>query len=669
LNDASGDGAEASADGAGGRDVYRDMFENAVWGIFRTTPEGMYLDANPALARIYGYESPAELLNDLTDITRQLYVDPGRRAEFVEQMRSDGTLTGFESEVRRRDGGVIWISECCREVRDGRGRLLYYEGSVEDITRRKSVEAQLRVAIEEAQAANRAKSEFLANMSHELRTPMNGIMGMNALLLDTKLNDQQLLFAETVRDSAEMLLAILNDILDVSKLEAGRIELESVEFDLVDIVEGVTQLMAPKALAKGVDLGAYVDPGLGRDFLGDPTRLRQILLNLVGNAIKFTERGRIAVEVTGESREDHSVLVRFTVEDTGIGIPDAYLPHLFEKFTQADGSITRRFGGTGLGLSIARQLVELMGGGIEVKTKLGFGTTFSFTARLTRSSTVTCRPAEDLARLRGARVLVVDDVEANRTILRRQLESLGMLIACAEDAFDAFAELDRAWHKGIAYGFLVLDQMMPGMAGETLARRVRTDERFAELKVILVSSMSMQRETGETDGGPFDAVLLKPIRQDDLVRALTRIAASAAAVSAAPPPGDRTARRGTARILLAEDNLINQTVAVMLLQQAGYTVETATNGEEAVGAVRRGEFDLILMDMQMPLMDGTEAARQIRLFEGPKSRTPIIALTANAMAGAREEYLNAGLDGYLSKPFRRDDLIAAVHRLVPLSDP
>jgi Amt family ammonium transporter len=517
LNDASGDGAEASADGAGGRDVYRDMFENAVWGIFRTTPEGMYLDANPALARIYGYESPAELLNDLTDITRQLYVDPGRRAEFVEQMRSDGTLTGFESEVRRRDGGVIWISECCREVRDGRGRLLYYEGSVEDITRRKSVEAQLRVAIEEAQAANRAKSEFLANMSHELRTPMNGIMGMNALLLDTKLNDQQLLFAETVRDSAEMLLAILNDILDVSKLEAGRIELESVEFDLVDIVEGVTQLMAPKALAKGVDLGAYVDPGLGRDFLGDPTRLRQILLNLVGNAIKFTERGRIAVEVTGESREDHSVLVRFTVEDTGIGIPDAYLPHLFEKFTQADGSITRRFGGTGLGLSIASQLVELMGGGIDVESKPGAGSKFRFEIPL--EPVQAGAPAATAgSALRGLRVLVVDDLLFNRRILTRQLAACGVEASAAESGAAGFAALEQAANGETPFHLALIDQAMPDMDGPALIRRLRGDGRFLSLRIVLMATQSPN--SSKLPAGLFDAVVPKPVR--DALRGAAR---------------------------------------------------------------------------------------------------------------------------------------------------
>ncbi|HLY55022.1 MAG TPA: ATP-binding protein [Stellaceae bacterium] len=511
---------------AAGHDIYRDMFENAVWGIFRTTPDGRYLEANPALARIYGYDSPALLLADLTDIMRQLYVDPGRRAEFVERMRDEGTITGFESQVYRRDGSIIWISESCREVRDGR-TLLYYEGSVEDITRRKTVEAQLRVAMHEAEAANRAKSEFLANMSHELRTPMNGIIGMNALLLDGKLDAEQRLFAETVRDSAETLLALVNDVLDVAKLEAGRIELETVTFDLAELVDGVMRMVAPRARTKRLELSVALEPAVSRVFVGDPTRLSQVLLNLVANAVKFTERGNVAVAVTAEALDDQAATVRFTVADTGIGIPEAFLPRIFEKFTQADGSITRRFGGTGLGLSITYELTRLMGGEIGVESRLGAGSTFWFRVRLE------CGTAEALS----------------------------------------------------------------------------------------------------PDG-----------------------VAPAAEIAEAPAPGS------AGRILLAEDNAINQKLTILLLEHEGYAVETAVDGAEAVAAAERGGFDLILMDMQMPVMDGTEATRRIRALEGATARTPIVALTANAMAGAREQYLGAGVDGYLSKPFLRDDLLAIVRQ-------
>jgi len=361
-------------------DPYREMFEHAIWGIFQTTADGHYITANPALARIYGYESPAALLAALTDVDRQLYVDPGTRDAFVRLMKANGRVSGFEARVYRADRSIIWISESCREVRDGAGQLLYYEGSVEEITARKEAERELCAAREAAEAASQAKSQFLANMSHEIRTPMNGILGMTGLLLDTALDAEQRSYAELVQESADALLTIINDILDVSKLEAGKVELEHLEFRLASVVDSAVALLAIRAEEKNLAIGISVDPAISGTFRGDPNRLRQILINLVGNAIKFTEAGGVTVGVSpvDEGGGPDPLRIRFDVRDTGIGMEEDVCARLFRNFSQADSSFTRRYGGTGLGLAICKQLVELMGGEIGVSSRPGVGSNFWF---------------------------------------------------------------------------------------------------------------------------------------------------------------------------------------------------------------------------------------------------------------------------------------------------
>ncbi len=613
---------------------YRSIFENAVEGIFQTSPDGRYLDVNPTLARIYGYASTDELVFRVADIERQLYVDPDRRAEFVGIMQQHDTVTNFESQIYRQDGEVIWISENARAVRGANGDLLYYEGTVEDITERKNSEELYRQK-EAAVAASQAKSEFLANMSHEIRTPLNGVIGMLELLTGTALNVQQQRYARVAKTSADALLSLINDILDFSKIEAGKLDLDAVDFDLHLLLEDMAEMFAQRVEAKRLELALHIRPEVPTTVNGDPDRLRQVLVNLINNAIKFTETGEVVIRAFVECNIDQDVMVRFAVQDTGIGIPRDRMHRLFKSFSQVDTSTTRKYGGTGLGLAVSQRLVELMGGTIGVESEPGKGSTFSFNVRLGRRPDVCRRQVR--SNLNGLRVLGVDDNATNLEILESVLDGWGFEYDTAADGPTAIKKMHRAAAAGRPFQLAILDMQMPDMDGVELAQRIKQSPDLNKTTLLILTSLGQHMSVDEMSSIGLAGYLTKPLRQSRLFDAIVDATAGDVQVpkSLAPPvdqEGERANGLAQARILLAEDNEVNQAVAYEILARAGCHCDIANNGREALEAVRTRQYDVVLMDCQMPQMDGFEATRAIRALEASGATTAAaeIALSAGA---------------------------------------
>ncbi len=627
-----------------------------------TSPDGTIDYVNPYFEKISGY-SADEAVGKNPRILKS-----GRQSRsFYEQMwqaLKGGKPWSGEIINRRKDSSLYWERVHISPVFDEQEAIVHFVGVKEDITEHKQALEDLNRAKQDAEAASIAKSQFLANMSHEIRTPMNGVIGMLSLLTDTSLTDEQRDFARTARVSANSLLSVINDILDFSKIEAGKLELEMLDFNFRDMMEDLMEIMSVHALNKGIELTSYVHADVPSWVCGDPGRIRQILINLTGNGIKFTEQGAVVVRVALERIDGDEVALLIEVQDNGPGIPADRIDRLFKSFSQVDASTTRKHGGTGLGLVICQQLTELMGGHIGVESQPGRGTRFWFTLVLEK------RPAPEGAHrispaiIQGKRILVVDDNPTNRELFCAYLKTWGCRFDAASSG-DAGLEKLRAAATDDPFDAALVDFMMPGMAGDHLGQAIKKDPAVKQTALIMLTSRGLRGDSQRMKEIGFAGYLTKPVKRQHLFECLVRVlAGSSQPVSELHPPAPMVtrhsideARQKELRVLVVEDNAVNQKVAVLMLKKMGYRADVAVNGREAVDALKQVSYDLVLMDQQMPEMDGLEATRVIRSSaDVTNRRVPIIAMTANALKGDRERCLEAGMDDYLSKPVKPDQL-------------
>jgi two-component system sensor histidine kinase/response regulator len=650
---------------------FRSLAMASPIGIFQVDTTGACIYANPMLETMTGRRAE-ELLGDRwVRIT-----DPDKQPRILEQWR-DAVRSGndFQSLLRihKPTGEARLIQVRAAHVVDEQNRNLGYVGTMEDVSDRKLVEKALRQAKETAEAANRSKSEFLANMSHEIRTPMNGILGMTQLALDTDLLPEQRTYLETVKASADALLRILNDVLDFSKIEAGKLDLELIDFGLRETIGTMARSVAVRAHDRGLEMACHILSDVPDRLRGDSMRLRQVLLNLVGNAIKFTERGEVVVHVRCQSRSEKNVVLVFEVRDTGIGIPQDKQTLIFEAFAQADGSTTRKFGGTGLGLTISTQLVHKMGGRIWVDSVPGKGSSFCFEVPFglapPKEEPFQKDPAPSLENLP---VLVVDDNPTNRHVLQDMLSNWGMKPTLADSGPAALRLLEVAAQAGRPFPLVLLDVMMPTMDGYLVAERIKKNTATASAVIVMLTSGNSRGEVRRCRELGIAAFMVKPVQQSELFDAIV----TGLTPARAPREMKRSMEHSIPlakrplRILLAEDNAVNQRVAVMTLEKMGHKVSVAAHGKAALDLLATDRFDVVLMDVQMPIMSGEEATASIRTLErGTTRHIPIIAMTAHAMKGDRERLLNGGMDDYLGKPIQSAELLRLLEKYTPTQPP
>ncbi len=589
-------------------------------------------------------------------------------ADEKEIMRTLKPLVESEEHLIWSSGLERWVSTTKLPLQTQDGKVVGTFGISRDITKLKQTERALGAAKEAAEAASRAKSEFVANMSHEIRTPMNGVIGMAELLLDTNLSSVQREYTQAVLESGEALLGLLNEILDFSKIEAGKIELDPAPFDLRDYIGTMMKSLAARAHHKGLELAYHFDPKIPEIVVGDFGRLRQVLINLVGNAIKFTEKGEVVVDVVVEDQSNQRVALKFDVTDTGIGVPQDKLDTIFAEFEQADKSTTRKFGGTGLGLAIASRFVELMGGHLTVSSEYGSGTTFSFIIALPIGAKVASeKKHSDPESIRGLRVLVVDDNATNRRILQETLQNWGIQPLAVSNARDAYDQVKSASEKGSPYNLVISDVNMPDTDGFQFVESLRDNIKLADTKVMLLTSGMRSGDIPRCEQLNVATHLMKPVKQSELLDAISAAVGitSPGLVTAQPTQSPDTSTLGSLQVLLVEDSPVNQMVAMGLMRKWGHNVTIAKNGIEAVDFTDSQAFDIVLMDVEMPEMDGLEATRIIRQREqGTSQHIPIIAMTAHAMKGDEERCQEAGMDAYVAKPIRQQALLDAMTRLV-----
>ena len=666
---------------------FRLISETLPVGIFETDEKSECLYTNTSWQEIFGLSLIEGLMSDW-----RTFLHPDDRESVSEQWEQTLTnLKAFSKDCRiiTPKGVERWIHLRSSPVFSDTGTR--YTGTVADITHRKRTEVELEKAKDAAEAANIAKSEFLANMSHEIRTPMNGVIGMANLLMDTDLNGEQRQFTETIRKSADSLMTVINDILDFSKIEAGKLELENIDFDLRVTLEEVSELMSLKAYEKGLEFASVVHHEIPSLLRGDPGRLRQILINLLGNAIKFTDSGEVTLKAKLEKEGANRAVIRFSVHDTGIGISEEGTNRLFQSFSQVDGSTSRNYGGTGLGLAISKQLTELMEGRIGVDSKEGQGSTFWFTVELEKQPD-DCKAVMIPADIRKKRILFVDDNAINRQVYREQLKSWGCRFGEASSGTQAMDELRRARKTGDPFEIAIIDMQMPEMNGEELGRSIKQDPDLADTILIMVSSMGARGDVARLKKIGFAAYLTKPIKQSQLYDCL---ATTAKIWKEKKQPIDATVvtrhsladnKKQGICILLAEDDATNQKVALHILKKFGYRADAAGNGQEVLQALEKIPYDIVLMDIQMPVMDGYTATRRIRELElkaqrvkinpndsedlsdfeiqlsARSGRIPIIAMTAHAMKGDREKCIAAGMDDYTTKPINPEELLGKIEK-------
>lgn len=658
---------------------FHKIVELAPDAIVMTNSGGRIVLINRQCERLFGLTADELLGKPIEALVPGDCWDRHRRdcARFTELPTAKLVGIDFDLTGHRRDGTEFPVQISLSHVDLEEGRLVI--AAIRDVSRQKAQDLELRAAKEEAEAGTRAKSEFLATMSHEIRTPMNGIIGMTGLLLDTSLTAEQREYADTVRASGEALLDIINDILDFSKVEAGKLDLETVDFDLRALVEDVVMLLAERAHGKGLELACLVQVSVPTAVRGDPGRVRQILTNLVANAIKFTETGEIIVNVRVDDSMQGSgtqhVNIRFDVTDTGIGMAPEQCARIFERFTQADSSTSRRYGGTGLGLAICKMLTQLMQGRIGMESAPGQGSTFWFTVSLQRQVQSQSKRVVRSPSLRGHRVLIVDDHAVNRRVLGHQLGIHGILHESANDGVQALTMMKRFAAQGTPFDVAMLDLHMPGMDGFELARQIKADSALSRVRLVLLTSLGRRGDAKIAQEAGILAYLTKPVRQSQLIECLTLLIATSeqTVVRADNQPPlmitrhslSETQAQRNPRLLVVEDNPVNQKVVAKMLEKLGYRVDVAANGREAVEGLARIHYSLIFMDCQMPEMDGFEATCLIREQERAWGHIPIVAMTANVMAEDRARCLATGMDDFLIKPVKSQELAEVLGRWLP----